>query len=285
MYVIEERVNLVEDRIDNLDAIFGRFMAQTDMLMRSMARQTREYRHEAKEGRQEQARQWEQYRQEAEKDRQKAKEGRQEQVQQWEQYRQEAEKDRQQAKESRQEQARQWVQYRQERAQQWEQYCQQSYREHRKLARQLGEIANRQGRLVEDIITPSIRRLARDELGCGELQFFAGRVKKRHVITGQPREFDALYIGAKAILLNESKATVRPEYAKKFVEFLQTAEFWQYFPEYAGMPLVPVFSSLDIPENVLKYLTRHKAYAVGMGDDTMVVLNLEQVAGGDGRTT
>ncbi|MFQ5617318.1 MAG: hypothetical protein ACE5GO_12770, partial [Anaerolineales bacterium] len=173
---------------------------------------------------------------------------------------------RQQAEKDRQELARQLTQYRQE-----------AKEDHRKLARQLGDIANRQGTLVEDIITPSIRRLAQDDLGCGELEFFSGRIEKRHAVTGKFREFDALYVGDKAVLLNESKTTARPEYAKKFVEFLQEGAFFQYFPEYSGRPIVPVFSSLYIPENVLKYLTRHKVYAVGMGDETMAVLNREQI--------
>ncbi|MBU4224729.1 MAG: hypothetical protein KKC71_02770 [Chloroflexi bacterium] len=154
----------------------------------------------------------------------------------------------------------------------------QAEKDRRELARQLGDIANRLGTVVEDIIAPSLRRMACNELGCGELQVFTVRIEKRHTVTGQRREFDALYVGDKAVLLNESKATVRPEYAAAFVEFLQSGEFFQYFPEYAGRPVVPVFSSLYIPEEIVTYLTKHGIYAVGMGDETMEVLNREEVA-------
>jgi hypothetical protein len=151
----------------------------------------------------------------------------------------------------------------------------------RELARQLADISNRMGTIVEDIIGPSLRRMAEDELGCGELEFFAIRLDKyRPDGSGQRREFDALYVGKKAILLNETKATPRPEYARDFVEFLRDGEFFAYFPEYVGRPIVPVFSSLYLPDDLITYLTRHGIYAVGMGNEAMEVLNMEQVKHG-----
>ena len=153
-------------------------------------------------------------------------------------------------------------------------------KDRRELARQLGDVANRLGTIVEDIIAPSLRRLARAELDCGELQSFAVRLEKYHPTTGQRREFDVMAVGRKAILLNQTKAHARSEYAKEFAEFLQSGEFFQYFPEYTGKPLIPVFSSLQLSEEIVAYLTRQGIYAVGMGDETMQVLNLEQLAAG-----
>jgi ABC-type Fe3+ transport system substrate-binding protein len=75
--------------------------------------------------------------------------------------------------------------------------------------------------VVEDIIAPSLRRLASEELGCGKELFFAVRLSKtRPDDPTQSREFDAFFVGEKAVLLNESKAMARPEYAQAFVEFL-----------------------------------------------------------------
>ena len=98
------------------------------------------------------------------------------------------------------------------------------------------------------------------------------------------REFDALYVGTRAVLLNETKASARPEYATAFVEFLESGQFASYFPEYRKLPIVPVFSSLSIPPDVVTYLTRRGIYAVAMGDEAMQVINLEAVRGqkGDG---
>ena len=43
------------------------------------------------------------------------------------------------------------------------------------------------------------------------------------------------------------------------------------------MPVVPVFSSLRIPEDMVRYLTRQGIYALAVGDEIMDVLNFEEV--------
>lgn len=151
-------------------------------------------------------------------------------------------------------------------------------RERRAMNKRWGELANKQGTIVEDIIAPSLRRMAWAELNCGEERFFAERISRtRSDDPSRRREFDALYVGVRAVLLNETKSTARPEDARTFVEFLRREEFALYFPEYAAMPVTPVFSSLQLPVDLVTYLSRNGVYAVAMGDEAMQVLNLEQV--------
>ena len=151
-------------------------------------------------------------------------------------------------------------------------------RERKEMNERMGELSNRMGTIVEDIVAPSIRRLAREVLECGDLQNFSTRtVRTRSDDPSREREFDALYVGTRAVLLNETKATARPEYARAFVEFLESGQFARYVPEYRELPVVPVFSSLSIPADVVTYLTRRGIYAVAMGDEAMQVLNLDEV--------
>ena len=151
-------------------------------------------------------------------------------------------------------------------------------RDRRAMNKRWGELANKQGTIVEDIIAPSLRRMARAELGCGEERFFAERISRtRSDDPSRRREFDALYVGERALLLNETKSTARSEDARDFVAFLRSGEFALYFPEYATMPITPVFSSLQLPADLVTYLSRNNVYAVAMGDEAMQVLNLEQV--------
>ncbi len=151
-------------------------------------------------------------------------------------------------------------------------------RERKEMNRRWGELSNKMGTIVEDIVAPSIRRLAREVFGCGDLRTFYTRVvRTRSDDPSRERELDALYVGTKAVLLNETKATARPEYARAFVRFLESGEFAQYVPEYPELPIVPVFSSLSIPADVVTYLTRRGIYAVAMGDEAMQVLNLDEV--------
>ena len=151
-------------------------------------------------------------------------------------------------------------------------------RERKEMNRRWGELANKMGTIVEDIVAPSIRRLAREVFDCGDLRaFYTRTVRTRSDDPSREREFDALFVGTQAVLLNETKASARPEYARAFVEFLESGEFAQYVPEYPRLPIVPVFSSLSIPADLVTYLTRRGIYAVAMGDEAMRVLNLEEV--------
>jgi hypothetical protein len=78
-------------------------------------------------------------------------------------------------------------------------------RERREMNKRWGELAKKQGTLVEDLIASSLRRIARDELGCGDVRFFAEQVHRiRSDDPSRRREFDALYVGELAALLNET---------------------------------------------------------------------------------
>ena len=154
----------------------------------------------------------------------------------------------------------------------------QAERERREMNKRWGELANRMGTLVEDIVAPSIGRLAREVFDCGEQQYFATRVVlKRSDDPSREREFDALYVGADAVLLNETKSTPRTEYVREFVRFVDGGEFALYFPQYAHLPVRPAFSSLNIPPDTVRFLTRSGVYAIAMGDEAMQVLNLQAV--------
>ncbi len=167
---------------------------------------------------------------------------------------------------------------REEAARDREEMKEQAARERKEMNRRWGELSNKMGTIVEDIVAPSIRRLAREVFDCGDLRTFYTRVvRTRSDDPSREREFDALYVGTKAVLLNETKATARPEYARAFVRFLESGEFARYVPEYPELPIVPVFSSLSIPADVVTYLTRRGIYAVAMGDEAMQVLNLDEV--------
>ena len=151
-------------------------------------------------------------------------------------------------------------------------------RERREMNKRWGELANKMGTVVEDIVAPSIRRLAREVFDCGDLVRFTTRqTVTRSDDRSRRREFDALYVGTRAVLLNSTKSSPRSEDARAFVEFLRNGEFARYFPEHRKLPIVPAFSSLSIPEDLVTYLTRHGIYAVAMGDEAMQVLNLKAV--------
>ena len=150
--------------------------------------------------------------------------------------------------------------------------------ERRAMNKRWGELANKMGTVVEDIVAPSVRRLAHEVFNCGDMQYVGTRVTlKRSDDPSREREFDALYVGTRAALLNQTKSSPRIDDVREFDEFLRSNQFALYFPQYAELPIVPAFSSLSIPENIVTYLTRRGIYALAMGDEAMQVLNLAAV--------
>ena len=138
-----------------------------------------------------------------------------------------------------------------------------------------GELANKMGTVVEDIVAPSIRRLAREVFDCGELrQFWTRMSASRSDDPSRTREFDALYVGTRAVLLNETKSSPRASDARRFAAFLESGELGCYFPQYRKLPIVAAFSSLSIPDDLVTWLTRRGIYAIAMGDEAMQMLNL-----------
>ena len=106
-------------------------------------------------------------------------------------------------------------------------------RERREMNKRWGDLANKMGTIVEDIIAPSVRRLAGAMFECGDEEIFTPSLSRvRSDDRSRRREFDALYVGTRAVLINETKSSPRSQDAQAFVDFLQSGEFALYFPEY-----------------------------------------------------
>ena len=148
-------------------------------------------------------------------------------------------------------------------------------RDQRAMNKRWGEIANKMGTIVEDIIYPSARRIAREHFGAPEEMEFEGQRLKRRRAAGDRREFDGVFAWEGHVLLLEAKATVRPEYLEAFDHFVRAGAFFLYFPEYAGRRLIPVFSALALTDEEVDWLTARRLYALAMGEDAMQLLNGE----------
>ncbi|MDN3511106.1 MAG: ELKS/Rab6-interacting/CAST family protein [Candidatus Jettenia sp.] len=142
----------------------------------------------------------------------------------------------------------------------------------RNMNKKWGEIANKMGTVVEDIVAPNIPRIAQEYFQCEDAEFFGLRVTKRNSKDkSRSREFDIIAVYDDKILINETKSSPRIDYINEFIEVLK--EVYDYFPEYKGKRIIPIFSSLYIPENVVTYLMKVKVYAMAMRDDVMELLN------------
>ena len=67
------------------------------------------------------------------------------------------------------------------------------------------------------------------------------------------------------------------EYIDTFVEVLP--QLGDYFPEYRGKQVIPVFAALYFSDDLINYLSKKGIYALGMGDETMELFNAERLRG------
>ncbi len=157
-----------------------------------------------------------------------------------------------------------------------EQYRLEWKNEKREMNKKWGELANKMGTLVEDIVAPNIPRIAQELFGIDKIvDFSVRRIIYHPTDKSRLKDFDALLIASDAIVLNETKSTVRQSYIDEFIAFIPTV--FEYLPEHRGKKVIPVFSSLYIPEQFVRYLTANKIYAMAMGDETMEILNYNDI--------
>jgi hypothetical protein len=142
------------------------------------------------------------------------------------------------------------------------------------MNRQWGDLANKMGTLVEDVVAPNIPRIAQTYFGCEDLDYFAVRVRKKSLKGDRhKREFDVIAACEGIFILNETKSSPETRDIDKLAAFIESNELFDYFPEYEGCKVCPVFSSLYMGDSLVAYLTRKGIYALTLKDDTMDIVN------------
>jgi hypothetical protein len=146
-------------------------------------------------------------------------------------------------------------------------------RDRQRMNKQWGDLANRLGTLVEDIVAPSLPRVAAEHFGCEAPELFAVRVVRRR--GGETREYDAMVVCPDLVLVNETKSRLQESHVEDLLAKL--GELPRFCPEYADRRLVGVLASLYPDAGVVNRATRRGVLVMGMGDEAMQVLNPEAV--------
>jgi hypothetical protein len=141
----------------------------------------------------------------------------------------------------------------------------------RELDKKWGDLANKLGTIIEDIVAPNLRRLAVEHFGFATIEDFMIRRSRRQ--GGRQTEFDALVVGSSAVILGEAKSN--PTLASAAELAAKMALFFDFFPEYRGRRLITVLGSWSIADNVVERLTALGIYAMRMGEDTMELANAD----------
>lgn len=140
------------------------------------------------------------------------------------------------------------------------------------MNRQWGQLANKMGTMVEDLVAPSLPRIVRQVTGCAEeeIEFMAIRVRRR-LDNKRSREFDAVAVCGDYVLVNETKSSLDSRDIERFAKAMVTAR--DFMPEYSGRSFIGAIASLYVDNNLVRYGERRGLIVLGFGQNVMEVLN------------
>ncbi len=138
-----------------------------------------------------------------------------------------------------------------------------------------GELANKLGTIVEDIIYPAFRPMIKKYFSCEPEKTFM-RLEYTNSQKGIYEEFDAVEVCEDRVFLLEAKSAPREEHIEEFKE--KAKRFLQYFPEFVGKKLILILASLSFNEGFIKQLSKANIYAMAYREwEYMDILNFEEV--------
>ena len=163
---------------------------------------------------------------------------------------------------------------RQEDRQKFNEFKDEMREEHRKMNRQWGELANKMGTIVEDIIYPATRPVLEKYFNC-ELETTMMNITRKK--DGIKDEFDVIAVSADKVFLIEVKSTMRQQYVDDFKN-KKLERFRFLFSEYNDKTLVPILATLRYGDSMLAYVTKNNIYAMAYREwDYMDILNFEDI--------
>ncbi len=148
----------------------------------------------------------------------------------------------------------------------------------KEMNKRWGELSNKMGTVVEDIISPATRPVIIKYFKC-DPDFIGVRLQKKKVDDNnntKREEFDIVATCKDKVILIEVKTTLRPQYIDDFKDKIK--RFREFFPEYKEKKLIPILASLSIDSNFLNLLTKEHIYAMAYKEwEYMDILNFEEL--------
>ncbi len=151
-------------------------------------------------------------------------------------------------------------------------FKEESERDRKRMNKAWGDLANKMGTTVEDIVAPNIPRIARDEFGMGERTDLLVRAHRVNRL-GKKREteYDIVCAGGGKVLVVEVKSSPAIEQIPGFLASLK--ELADFYPEYGECELIGIFASWSLPGPIQKALGQAGLYGLAMGDETMEIVS------------
>ena len=234
---LEERMYEAEYRLDKLEALYGKFVIDVNMMLNKLGREIDKLKQEMKEFKNE----MKEFKDEMKEFKDEMKEFKNEMLE-----------------------FKDWSKKNIE----W------SKNQIREMNKQWGHLANKLGTVVEDIIFPAARPILKKFFNCDPESLSMNIERKKGALRG---EFDIIATCENRVFLFEVKATPKKEYINEFLEE-KLPRFKKLFPEFLDKELILIFASLRISDDIVKYLTERKIYAMAYREwEYMDIINFNEI--------
>ncbi len=142
----------------------------------------------------------------------------------------------------------------------FEKYKEENRQENKAVNKRLGEISNKQGTIVEDLIYPAVRPLISKyyDIPIDDIDIWM-RINRKSKAWDR-EEFDIIATASSYVFLVEVKSTMRDNYVTDYLEKLK--RFPSFFPEYSDKKLIPVMASLSMDNHFVSLLTKNDILAM-----------------------
>ncbi len=150
------------------------------------------------------------------------------------------------------------------------------YQDRKNMNKQWGDLANRLGTIVEDIVAPAVVPAIRKYFGQEPLLKMIHCQKHLKKI-GLKGEFDVVVVTETSVFVVETKSYPDRSKVMNFKD-KTLPKFRELFPEYAGLTLMPIFSSLCFEPDLVDAATQESIYLLAYREwDYMDILNFEEI--------
>ncbi|EDP73978.1 hypothetical protein [Hydrogenivirga sp. 128-5-R1-1] len=146
----------------------------------------------------------------------------------------------------------------------------------KRMNKQWGELANKMGTIVEDIVYPATRPVLEKYFKC-EINQLMANIKKK--LNDYKDEFDIIAVSdkCKKVFLVEVKSTIRENHITQWI-FQKIDSLKQLFPEYKDYKIVPILATLRAEEDKLNLATKHKVYIMAYREwEYMDLINFNNI--------
>ena len=157
-------------------------------------------------------------------------------------------------------------------------YKEENRQERRDMNKQWGDLANKMGTIVEDIVAPAVRPVLKKYFNVHVEHLFIK--SSRHLKDSDLKgEYDVVAVeggGRNRVFLVEVKSTATKQYILDFIKRIE--KFRALYKEYRDREIVPIFASLRLEDDIVAFATENRVYAMAYREwDYMDILNFDVI--------